>query len=365
MNTANYKQPWLHSAWLDVLFIILPPFAALLLVAFMPSDMKQGEGMSVAMWVMLVLLIDVAHVYSTLYRTYFDKAMLQNNRQLLINIPLFAFVGGVVLYSMDAMVFWRVLAYIAVFHFVRQQYGFMRLYSRKQAQAQYARIVDMQAIYSATLYPIIYWHASGQRNFNWFVQGDFYYINSSLLLNASQILYGVILIAYLVKEAYTSYTSRSINLPKNLLVLGTYSSWYFGIVYFNGDVAFTALNVISHGIPYIALIWVYGKKKEATANHGEGSSWLRGIFTSAYGIVIFLAIIIFFAFVEEGLWDAMVWQEHSAVFKPFYFMPHVTTNLVLTFLVPLLTLPQITHYIIDGFIWKVGKEEQIVSSSIK
>lgn len=358
MNTANYKQPWLHSAWLDGLFIILPPFAALLLVAFMPGDMKQGEGMSVAMWVMLVLLIDVAHVYSTLYRTYFDRTMLQNNRQLLINIPLFAFVGGVVLYSIGAMVFWRVLAYIAVFHFIRQQYGFMRLYSRKQAQPQYARAIDMLAIYSATLYPIVYWHTSGQRNFNWFVQGDFYYINSSLLLNACQVLYAAILVAYLAKEAYIGYQQRYINMPKNLLVLGTYLSWYFGIVYFNGDVAFTALNVISHGIPYIALIWVYGKKKEAaTSTKNTSWQWLRSIFTTAYGIIIFLAIIVLFAFVEEGLWDAMVWQEHAAVFQPFYFMPHVTTNVILTFLIPLLTLPQITHYIIDGFIWKVGKGE--------
>jgi hypothetical protein len=28
-------------------------------------------------------------------------------------------------------VFWSVLAYIAVFHFIPQQYGFMRLYARR------------------------------------------------------------------------------------------------------------------------------------------------------------------------------------------------------------------------------------------
>ena len=29
----------------------------------------------------------------------------------------------------------------------------------------------------------------------------------------------------------------------------------------------------------------------------------------------------------------------------------------LAFIVPLLALPQVTHYILDGFIWKIRKDE--------
>jgi hypothetical protein len=43
------------------------------------------------------------------------------------------------------------------------------------------------------------------------------------------------------------------NIPKNLIIIGTLSSWFFGIVYFNNDLVFTLLNVVSHGIPYMAL----------------------------------------------------------------------------------------------------------------
>ena len=38
------------------------------------------------------------------------------------------FVVAVALYSAGSIVFWRALAYLAVFHFVRQQYGWVALY---------------------------------------------------------------------------------------------------------------------------------------------------------------------------------------------------------------------------------------------
>ncbi len=44
--------------------------------------------------------------------------------------PLLGWLAFVALYSLGSMVFWRVLAYLAVFHFIRQQYGFMMIYRR-------------------------------------------------------------------------------------------------------------------------------------------------------------------------------------------------------------------------------------------
>jgi hypothetical protein len=38
---------------------------------------------------------------------------------------------GVALYSEGELTFWKVLAFVAVFHFVRQQYGWVALYRRK------------------------------------------------------------------------------------------------------------------------------------------------------------------------------------------------------------------------------------------
>jgi len=347
-------QPWIGKPLTDILFILLPPFACLLVIALFPGLFENSKGIPDASWVILILLIDVAHVYSTLYRTYFDPAAFKKQRTILLAIPFIGFIAGVLLYSISPLLFWRLLAYVAVFHFIRQQYGFMRVYSRKEKKARLTSAIDTITIYYATLYPILYWHMKGPRNFNWFIENDFLYIQAGGLLKIFTGLYFMIVSVYIIKEIISWIKSRFINAPKLLIVSGTLVSWYFGIVYFNGDMAFTLLNVVSHGIPYMALIWIYGRKNYTQA--GKGSGFLRVVF-SRYGIAIFLGLLFLFAFIEEGLWDLGVWQEHKHIFGLADSFSLSMPDKALAFIVPLLALPQVTHYILDGFIWKIRKDE--------
>jgi hypothetical protein len=94
----------------------------------------------------LIVFIDVAHVYATLYKTYFNKNGRKYFRKQLYYVPLFCFGLGLFLYSLGYQIFWSVLAYVAVFHFIRQQYGFMRLYAKKEGGA--LRWLDDLVIYS-------------------------------------------------------------------------------------------------------------------------------------------------------------------------------------------------------------------------
>jgi hypothetical protein len=347
------QQPWIYSPQLDGLFILSPPFVALLIVFLFPGLFKTGQGIPVAWWIVLIVCIDVAHVYSTLYRTYFDKDTFRRQKNILIGIPIIGFALAVVLYAIDDMLFWRVLAYLAVFHFVRQQYGFMRIYARKEPFNKWYYRIDQITIYTATIYPLLYWHLSTPRNFNWFVDGDFLQFRNGPLLVIAAILYVLVMAAYLVKEAVFITREKLVNAPRNLVIAGTFLSWYFGIVYYNGDMAFTLLNVVSHGVPYMALIWVYGKKKSAAASESYSKLIIR--FFSKYGVVLFLLSMVLLAYVEEGFWDAWIWKEHKSAFSIFYIFSFQPPKELLAFLIPLLALPQITHYIIDGYIWKVSR----------
>ncbi len=349
-----HKQPWIGRPQIDIIFILLPPFVSLLIIALFPALFQDSTGIPDASWIVLILLVDVAHVYSTLYRTYFDPKSFSKQRFLLTAIPFIGFVGGVLAYSISSQFFWRLLAYTAVFHFIRQQYGFMRVYSRKEVPARLPSLIDKIVIYYATLYPMLYWHLSGPRNFNWFVDNDLVFVQSHGLLIVATILYVIVVTAYLVKEIVSWIRTKFVNVPKLAIISGTLLSWYFGIVYFNGDMAFTLLNVVSHGIPYMALVWIYGQKNYTSA--GTGNRFLKTIF-SPYGIVLFLGLIFLFAFVEEALWDLAVWQEHKTVFSLAKLPTVQLDTKALSFLVPLLALPQITHYILDGFIWKIRRDE--------
>ena len=74
-------------------------------------------------------------------------------------------------------------------------------------------------------------------------------------------------------------------------------------------------------------------------------------------IPIFIGLLILFAYVEEGLWDALVWRDHPEFFELFSSLPQQTHATLLSIIVPLLSLPQVTHYVLDAFIWKVRKME--------
>ncbi len=354
MTEAKSSQPWIRSGIKDLLFILAPPFLALWIVMLFPQQFKQSNAMPVQYWVVLIIMIDVAHVYSSLYRTYFSPAEFSRHKALFIFVPVLCYLIGLALHILDGMLFWRVLAYLAVFHFIRQQYGFMRIYSRAQIQNKFFRLTDNVAIYTATIYPLAYWHLSPHRNFNWFVDGDFLYGRSSQILPVLTVIYIQVILAYILKEIFISLKTRSFNIPKNLIMLGTYLSWYFGIVYYNGDMAFTTLNVISHGIPYMGLVW-FAEKKRYQSQKTRASKLLKLTF-SKYGICCFLGLMIVFAYLEEGLWDGLVWREHPSVFRFFQHLPNISSPVLLAVLVPLLSLPQSTHYVLDGFIWRRKKQ---------
>lgn len=347
------KQTYIHNAKFDWWFIIAPPFICLLIVLVFPQYFSQSDDVSGFSWLLLIVLIDVAHVYSTSFRTYFDKEMSHKYKQLFIAVPLFSFVIGVMLYALNVLWFWRIMAYLAVFHFVRQQYGFMRLYSRKDTSSRLKRGIDAVAIYSSTLYPLIYWHFSADRTFNWFIQDDFVLQDMPVMRTVLGVIYSLICLLYILSELLSFAKYKTINIYKNLLLTGTALSWYVGIVVFNSDITFTFLNVVAHGIPYMALIWIKSREKSLKQPDNFISVFKNAL--TKFGWPLFLLILFVPAILEEGLWDIFVWHEQAK-----YFLDRETTietpKSFLNLLVPLLSVPQITHYILDGYIWKQSSE---------
>ncbi|MBN8826212.1 MULTISPECIES: hypothetical protein [unclassified Spirosoma] len=347
------KQPWIKSPRFDGWFVLAPPFVALFVVMLLPERFRTTDEMPLIGWVVLVMLVDVAHVYSTLFRTYADPVRFQKQRLLFLGVPLICYLVGVALHSLDGLWFWRVLAYLAVFHFVRQQYGFLRIYSRAEKNPAWSVRLDTMMIYAATLYPILWWHLTPGRHFTWFIEGDFVQHEADELKGLLTGLYGCLLVGYIGKEVWLYRQQRWLNVPRNLLVLGTIVSWYFGIIQFNGDLAFTMLNVVSHGVPYIALIWVSDGKNALPRKFPE-TRLMKWALRNRW--VTFLGVLVLLAYLEEGLWDSLIWREHASVFGWFQVLPAISNKQIMALLVPLLALPQMTHYVLDGFIWR-GKQK--------
>lgn len=338
-------QPWIHKKGTDLLFILSPTFLVIFCVVFFQNWLQEIEtSSSFLIWLLIVVFIDVAHVYATLFKTYFNKEEFKKHKTRYIILPLFCLAISLVLFSIGRAFFWSVLAYVAVFHFIRQQYGFMRLYARNEKQNRSAKLVDNLMIYASTVYPMLYWFCTPKKNFNWFTDNEFFTFESPVLVRILTIAYVLIIAIYVIKIITEYIKNRYFNIPKNLLVLSTALSWYLGIVYYNNDLVFTLLNVVAHGIPYMALVFI--KEQQQIKNNFE--SVLKWKLETKTIVFLFIATLLVIAFAEEFLWEVLVWEDHFSFFSDLDSSWQIIA-------VPLLTVPQFTHYLLDGFIWKRKK----------
>ena len=340
--------PWIHSPRFDLAAIIGPSVVVTAVVLLFGRSLVAAPTPT-WLWIVLVLGIDVAHVYSSLFRTYFDREEFARRRTLYLVVPALCWIVGVGLYALGgAGAFWLVVAYLAIYHFVRQQYGFLMLYRRGEPR-DWGYRVDQAAIYLATVYPLVYWHTHG-RSFRWFESAELFRIPIAWPEMVLRAVYVGVLVAFFAKEAVRWRTTGELNGGKILLLVATAAAWGTGIILFDGDLTFTLVNIVSHGIPYMALVWIYQHRKASSETH-RANRFLR-FFQLRYVPLYVLALLVI-AFFEEGVWDRLVWREHPDLFGASSF---AASSVLLAVIVPLLTMPQLTHYVLDAYIWRVNRK---------
>ncbi len=142
LRVCGGASNWLFSRNIDLSVFLGSAVVSLLLLAVGWSLGILNEESPDWTWVSAVLLIDVAHVWSTSFRVYFDAEEFKRRFWLYLLVPIFGYAVGVALYSEGELTFWRALAIVAVFHFVRQQYGWVALYRRKLGRDGKVDLVD-------------------------------------------------------------------------------------------------------------------------------------------------------------------------------------------------------------------------------
>ncbi|MGI8640559.1 MAG: hypothetical protein ACR2MG_11530 [Pyrinomonadaceae bacterium] len=339
MNEALPQSKWLFSAPIDLSVFLGSAVVSLVLLAVGWQLGILNDDSPDWTWISAVLLIDVAHVWSTSFRVYFDAEEFKRRIWLYTLVPVFGYAVGVALYSEGELIFWKALAMVAVFHFVRQQYGWVALYRAKaKEKSKITWWIDAVTIYLATVYPLAFWMTSLPRNFDWFVENDFFNL-PEIVEKVLFPIYILALIAYFGKSIYLYFSNGFLNIGKDIVVLTTAICWYVGIVALNSDYAFTVTNVIIHGVPYFALIYFYAKSRRGAAN--------RFYQTLSSNWIVFLATLWALAYIEELFWNRGVWHEKNWLFGADWNWENRKM-----YLVPLLAVPQLTHYILDGFIWR-------------
>ena len=168
----------------------------------------------VAFW---AILIDAPHVFGTFSRTYFDRTERKNRARLLWGSLLFFAIGPVMVLAGAGLVFLFVAALWAYYHLVKQHYGFMVLYKKKNGDlARVDNALDRLLLLFAFNYPFVEFIArdpEAMARVPAVLRGG---VNgfSKLLLAATVLLF----VAWIIRQVQRAVTGEPLNVPKYLLL---------------------------------------------------------------------------------------------------------------------------------------------------
>jgi hypothetical protein len=351
----------------------------------------RGGIMPLWAFIGLIVLFDVSHVWVTAYRAYTDKPEFLRRRFLYTATPVGAFFFSFLFHWHSPVLYWTLLAYVAVFHFVKQPYGFIALYKARRGAAEQSRFdyhLDRWTTWCAGLGPVLMWHASPKRVFDWFnATESFLFRLPPAMLPLIVALYVTTAVVYVCRQLYRFVReNRYFNWGKNLVMLECWVTWQLGVMSQNTAVSAACLNLF-HGLPFIMLSWHYCRNKWGPPDGGGGPAGPGGDrlrkghtkravvsgpvdfeetqypapardfferfmrFVSHPKHFVWFVLLAFIpALVEELLWDAHVWHQYLPGEERFD--PAAMGTAKASFWVALLSVPQVSHYFLDCFMWK-------------
>lgn len=333
-------SPWLVSPRFDVGFFLLS--GLVVLVPWIATGVFNVDPYLVLSAVAVVA--NGPHLSSTWSRVYLDTRELRRRPVAVVVIP--ALIAAVIITTIwmtpDAYrLFTSIILYWATYHFAAQCYGLLRLYQRKSGEApSLTWRAEAAFIYAIAATALMYRVHFGPRTLFNIVA---YTPPVPLALVIAGGLVTVALALYvLVHHSVRAREGRAVPWPR-LAFLGA-TALGFGVPFFlirDGTAGFAAA-ACWHGIQYLGIVYHYNRNKFREGPSVGGArliSWVsqpgRAV---AYGALM-LALV-------------------GAVYGGVFVVAHTTGfDLWRTSLATWVTLT-LSHYWIDGVIWKMRRDEQ-------
>jgi len=248
---------WIISARDDLVWFIgsvVSSYALLLLY-------RSGILTLIPMMAIWAILIDAPHVFGTFSRTYFDRIERQNRRRLLWRSLLFFAIGPVMVLLGSAFVFFFVAALWAYYHLVKQHYGFMVLYKKKnQDLAPIDNVLDRLLLLFAFNYPFVAFIAQEPEA----MARVPVFLRQSIGLVESALLAGTIIVAivWLARQVIRPVLRLPLNVPKYLLLAAAVPMHWIVLLspMPHKTIAIVAILTIYHNLQYHRLIWFHNRK---------------------------------------------------------------------------------------------------------
>ena len=292
-DEKRFSVNWIVSQRSDLLIYIggaLAGYAMLFLHSGLHLDM-------LTVWFIWVVLLDTPHFFGTYVRTYFDKEEWHARKPLLLWSLLWLLVGpamigiayllyqlGVAYYVAPFYLYVILFNLWAYWHVVRQHYGIMSLYKKKNKDFDLPDLrIDKFLLYGGLLAPFaafIVRHPEAREFFG--LSGSYpAYPDVSQGIFSAQFLSGlhwehlivflsVVFIAavvgmFIYRQVQRYNSGMPLNLPKILFFIALIPLYayinYSAAVLTAPLIAFSAFVTIYHDVQYHGIVWFYSQNR--------------------------------------------------------------------------------------------------------
>ncbi|MBI3769907.1 MAG: hypothetical protein HY271_15650 [Deltaproteobacteria bacterium] len=364
---ARPASRWIIGARADLLWLMLP-----VLSGYLCLYVSVGLGVSsLLIWWFWNLFFNGPHFYATLSRTYLDKQEWQQRGSLLIGSLALVLVGPLAIWlsvrtasRVPFLGFWFFGVLWAYYHVVRQHYGFMALYQKKNGErAGSDNALDFWIFHVLMFGPVVSWLLRYPELRE--AAGLSFRLSTveSAVVAATPLVVALTIGLYVVKEALIYRHRGTINWPKSLLLLA-YVPLHL-LLLLRPTVAgrydillFNAVVTLPHNFQYVAIVWFYNVNRYRPDRERRQYGWASVASSSVLRFaalgVLYSAIFFYLRWYLEG----------QAV--PFSFGPSRWSDLGLGGSFKIADLAAAVwigfvfhHQYLDQRIWKIHSDRQL------
>lgn len=327
----NVKNGWVFSRREDLCFFVVPLLLGIVFVALdqyydLKSVRLMGKDSLIILFALMAFL-DAGHVFSTVFKSYFDRETRAQRKFLLYVIPVLIYLFLITVYNLFGMrPVLLLFGYYNVYHVIRQQYGWVSITARRAAENnRFDYYLDKTAIYSFMIIPVIWIHLKLPAS-----EKQLSVPKNDSIANVFVALWLAIFVIYLLRQGYKLYKGAPLNLSKIMQMVTSFIAW--GMVIFFQSPVLLVVTVMLHSIPYLGIVY----KNSSAVRSGRGF-----LYTYRFPLLFFAAVII--------LAGVLYTKTNNFVKQPGL---NVILGIPKEYFICALLLFPIMHFTIDGVIWR-------------
>ena len=342
---------WIISGRDDLIWFIGSVLTSYALLVLYVSGILPLVPMA-ALW---AIFIDAPHVFGTFSRTYFDRTERQSRGRLLWGSLLFFAVGPLMVFIGAGFLFFFVAALWAYYHLVKQHYGFMVLYKKKNNDlARVDNALDRLLLLFAFNYPFVAFIAQDPEAMARVPAALRGGVNSvALLLLVGTIALTVI---WLARQIQRAVVGEPLNVPKYLLLAAAIPMHWIVLLtpMPHKPIAIVAILTIYHNFQYHRLIWFHNKKYKSAGDVETSRSKYGAAELISRRLLFYIGFGILFGLIYQGprqFLGYLSYKNGAASLADI----SLATQLAISFLWGYAFI----HYYLDSKIWRVRRDPSV------